>query len=204
MSKANSRRAVSLRWLTRAERLRRGYQENLNEIIMKAIDALRLSLKLSEGDMRFFEEMRDAPLSQPMSGGNHPMWLLGHLTVAEGRMHQIITGEVNPVAHWRPLFDWGTTPSTDASVYPPFDEVMQTYRRLRMRTTTLLEEIGDDGLDRPTQSPPPGLEEWFATVGQTIITILSHQAYHAGQASVARRAAGKQPSFVPSKALREF
>ena len=171
---------------------------------MKATDAIRLALELSDGDMRFLEEMREAPLTRPMVGGNHPLWLLGHLTLAEGRLHQILLGEPNPVARWKPLFDWGTEPSDDASVYPPFDELLETYRRLRSRTLELLAAMSDEDLDQPTKSPPPGLEEWFGTVGQTLLTIASHQGFHGGQASVARRAGGKRPSFVPSEALREF
>ena len=171
---------------------------------MKATDAIRLVLELSNGDMRFIEEMREAPLLRPMDGGNHPMWLLGHLTLAEGRLHQIWLGEPNAVAHLKPLFDWGTEPSDDASVYPTFDELLATYRRLRARTLELLAGLSDEELDEPTKSPPPGLEEWFGTVGQTLMTIALHQGFHGGQASVARRAGGKKPSFVPSQALRDF
>ena len=91
-----------------------------------------------------------------------------------------------------------------AVVYPPFDELLAMYRRLRSRTLELLSRLSDEDLDAPTKSPPPGLEEWFGTVGQTLLTIALHQGYHGGQASVARRAGGKQPSFVPSQALRDF
>lgn len=171
---------------------------------MKAIDAVRMCLNVADGSLRIFEDMRDAPLTRPIADGNHPMWILGHLALAEGRLHQMILSETNPVAHWKPLFDWGTKPSDDPGVYPPFDEVLQTYRTLRSRTLSLLESMSDDDLDRPTPSPPPGLEQWFATVGQTLLTIASHQAFHCGQASVALRAAGNQPAFVPSEAQRNF
>jgi hypothetical protein len=171
---------------------------------MKTVDAIRLALNLGDGDIRFIEEMRDAPLTRPMPGGNHPLWLLGHLALAEGRLHQIWLGEPNPLAHWKPLFDWGTEPSDDLSIYPPFDELLTTYRRLRKRTLQLLDGLSDEDFDQLSKSPPPGLEDWFGTVGQTILTIASHQSFHGGQASVARRAGGKQPSFVPSQALRDF
>ncbi len=171
---------------------------------MKAIDAVRTSLNVAEGDLRFFEDMRDTPLTRPIPDGNHPMWILGHLALAEGRLHQMILGETNPVSHWKPLFDWGTTPSNDPRVYPAFDDVLQTYRKLRSKTLSILDTMSDDDLDRPTPSPPPGLEQWFATVGQTLLTIASHQAFHCGQASVARRASGRSPGFVPSDELRKF
>ena len=172
---------------------------------MKAIDAIRTALALGDDDVRFIEDMRHAPLTRPTPrGGNHPLWLLGHLAVAEGRLHQIITGQPNPLEHWKPMFDWGTEPTDDPAAYPPFDEVLAAYRRLRRKTLALLDEIGDEGLDRPTKSPPPGLEEPFGTIGQALLTIASHQSFHGGQASVARRSTGKSPFFVPSPALRRF
>jgi DinB family protein len=172
---------------------------------MKATDAIRMAFRFRDQGVRAIEDMTHAPLMQPGPyGGNHPMWIIGHLAVTEGRLHKILLGEPNPVEHWKPLFDWGTKPTTEPSAYPPFDEVVQTYRRLRSKTLALLEEFGDDGLDRPTKAPPPGLEAAFATVGQALMTIAMHQVFHDGQASVARQASGKPPAFVPSKELREF
>ena len=72
---------------------------------MKAIDAIRSALKFGDNDIRFIEDMRGSPVTQPCPfRGNHPVWILGHLTVAEGRLRQIVLGEPNPVQHvckWR-------------------------------------------------------------------------------------------------------
>jgi DinB superfamily len=172
---------------------------------MKAIDAIRSAFGFCDLTFRSIQDMRKTALTQPGPyGGNHAMWIVGHLAVAEGRLHKILLGEPNPVEHWKPLFDWETTPKTDPSAYPPFDEVVQTFLRLRAKTLALLNEIGNDGLDRPTKSPPPGLEASFGTVGQAVMTIAMHQVFHNGQASVARRASGKTPVFVPSDTLRAF
>ena len=130
------------------------------------------------------------------------MWIVGHLPVAEGRLHKILFGSPNPVEEWKPLFDWGTQPRTDASAYPPFEEVLQTFRRLRATTLAHLDKIGDQGLDQPTAMVPRGLDAAFATVGKAALTIAMHQAFHSGEGAVARRASGQQPIFVPSEALR--
>lgn len=172
---------------------------------MKAMDAIRTTLGFADQGVRFLETMKDAPLVQPGPfGGNHAMWILGHLTIAEGRLHKILFGSPNPVEHWKFLFDWGSEPKTDPSAYPPFEEVLQTYRRLRAKTVAFLDEIGDQGLDQPTKIPPPGLEAAFATVGKAVMTIAMHQTFHNGEAAVVRRASGQQPIFIPSKELREF
>ena len=68
---------------------------------MKATDAIRIGLELTELDLHFIEDMRHAPLTRPMpNGGNHPWWLIGHLTWAEGNVIKIIRGEPNPVERW--------------------------------------------------------------------------------------------------------
>jgi hypothetical protein len=172
---------------------------------MKTMDAVHIALGFADQGVRVLETMKDAPLVQPGPfGGNHALWILGHVTVAEGRLHKILFGSPNPVAHWKALFDWGSEPQTDPSAYPPFDEVLQTYRRLRAKTRAFLDEIGEHGLDQPTKIAPPGLEAAFATVGQAVMTVALHQTFHNGEAAVARRASGQRPVFVPSKELREF
>lgn len=132
------------------------------------------------------------------------MWIAGHITVIEGRLQKVLHGTPNPVEHWKPLFDWGSEPRTDASAYPPFEEVLQTYRQLREQTYAFLDAGGDDGLDRPTKLPIPGFGAAFETVGPAIMVIACHQVGHLGGATVARRASGKQPAFVPSEELRAF
>jgi uncharacterized damage-inducible protein DinB len=171
---------------------------------MKAIDTIRQALHQADQGIRAMEDMKEDPLRRPFPGGNHPMWILGHLTVTEGRLHKVLWGESNPVEHWKPMFDWGTEPKSELSAYPPFNEVLQTYRRLRAKTLAFLDEVGDEGLDRPTKHPIPGLEKSFDTVGKALTTIAFHQCFHDGQASVARRASGKQPVFQPTEELRRF
>ena len=132
------------------------------------------------------------------------MWIAGHITVIEGRLHKVLRGTPNAVEHWKPLFDWGSELKTDGSAYPPFEEVLQTYRRLREGTLAFLGEVGEDGLDRPTKRPIPGFGPAFETIGPAIMVIACHQCGHLGAATVARRASGKAPAFVPSDEQRAF
>src|SRR5687768_18573980 len=125
---------------------------------MQAIDAIRLALKFSDMGMKHLGEMSDAPLLRPGgpgppggSGGNHAMWIAGHLAVVEGRLQQMLHGTPNPVARWKPLFDWGSEPVDDAAAYPPYDEVVRTFRELRAQTHAFLDDVGEEGLDRPTK-----------------------------------------------------
>ena len=171
---------------------------------MQAIDAIRIALKFSDMSMKHLGEMSDAPLLRPGPwGGNHAMWIAGHLTVVEGRLQQMLHGTPNPVARWKPLFDWGSEPVEDPAAYPPFGEVLETFRGLRARTHAFLEESGEAGLDRPTKCQPPGFSG-FETAGAAIMIIAGHAIGHMGGLTVVRAAAGKDRLFVPSEELRAF
>jgi DinB superfamily len=162
---------------------------------MKTIDLIRGAMQMADKVTgRLADDMRDAPLMRPTSGGgNHPLWLLGHLAVVEGAIPQIAFGEPNPVGQWEKLFGQGTTPSDDAAAYPPYEEVLGTYRDLRRKNVARLEELGEAGLDAAPVAVPPGFEDEMRTVGQTYLTIAMHQMIHYGQLADARRAAGRQP-----------
>ena len=124
---------------------------------MKTIDLIRGAMHMADKVTgRLADDMRDAPLTRPTSGGgNHPLWLLGHLAVVEGAIPQIAFGEPNPVGQWEELFGQGTTPSDDAAAYPPYEEVLGTYRDLRRKNVARLEELGEAGLDAAPVAVPP-------------------------------------------------
>jgi hypothetical protein len=168
------------------------------------MDAIKITLKFSDMAMTHLASMADAPLLRPGPwGGNHAMWIAGHLAVVEGRLHQMLHGGPNPVHHWKPLFDWGSEPVDDPAAYPPFEEVLGKFKDLRQRTHAFLDEAGEEGLDRPTKSQPPGFTG-FETAGAAIMIIAGHAIGHLGGLTVVRTAAGKQRLFVPSDELRAY
>lgn len=165
---------------------------------MKAIDAIRWAMQMTESwTNRLAADMRDAPLTQPTPrGGNHPLWVLGHLAFIEGAVPHVLFGEPNPVEHWAPLFATGTQPTTDPAAYPPFDEILATYRDLRARNLKMLEEIGEAGLDRVPKAVPPGFENEMTSFGRTLLIVAMHNMGHQGQLADARRAAGRVPFII--------
>src|SRR3954449_10321896 len=145
---------------------------------MKALDAIRIVLKFSDMGMTHLSGMSDAPLLRPGPwGGNHAMWIAGHLTVVEGRLQQMLHGGSNPVAHWKHLFDWGSEPVDDPAAYPPFEEVIAKFKELRAQTHAFLDRAGEEGLDQPTKSQPPGFTG-FEKAGQAILIIAVHATGH--------------------------
>ena len=125
--------------------------------------------------------------------GNHAIWTLGHLCVIEGGLRSILMNEPNPVEHWRPLFAAGTKPSSDASVYPGFDELLGTFRELRAGTLKMLDSLDAAALDEAPPNIPPGFEQAMQTVGQTYLLVALHQMVHYGELADVRRVAGLPP-----------
>ena len=162
---------------------------------MKAIDLIRWAMQMTEeGTAALVADMRNAALTQPTSrGGNHPLWVLGHLAYLEGAIPTVLLCEPNPVERWAALFAPGTQPKADAGAYPSFDEVLTTYRDMRARNLKVLDELGEGSLDRTPKQIPPGFEDAMKTFGHTFLLITLHNMVHYGQIADARRVAGHKP-----------
>ena len=162
---------------------------------MNAIDFVRTSLQMSqEWILGMAQDMQSAPLTFPTpQGGNHPLWCLGHLAFAEGNLvHRNIKGVENPLAHWEKLFDQGTTPVADPSVYPSMEEVLAKFHEMRADTLALLDTLTDADLDKPSHVPEE-MRAFFGTVGQCLAAVAIHFGFHGGQIADAHRAAGRAP-----------
>ena len=162
---------------------------------MKAKDLIQWAMAFTdEGTRRLVAPMREIPLTQPTSrGGNHPLWVMGHLAYIEGSVPQVLFGEPNPVDHWESLFAPGSVPQTDPAVYPSFDEVHRTYHELRTNNLRRLAELTEEELDQPPKQIPPGFEEAMGSIGRTYLVITLHQMAHYGQITDSRRVAGIPP-----------
>lgn len=162
---------------------------------MKAIDLIRRAMETSaQFTPRFFEDMRDEPLTQPTPhGGNHTLWVMGHLACSEGALCAMIDGSPCPYEQWWPLFGRGTEPTTDADQYPSFDEVFAAYREVRAATLQRLADMDDADLDRTPKAVPPELAEHFPTIADILLLLPTHENFHIGQVADARRAAGRSP-----------
>jgi uncharacterized damage-inducible protein DinB len=160
---------------------------------MQAKEMIRFALATSNGAvLSAIDKMSDAPTTFPTSnGGCHPLWVLGHLTVVEGMIPEVLFGEANPVAQWEKLFGQDTEAVGNASVYPSFAEVRSKYLELRDRNLRLLDSLTEEDLDRPTKAPPKGLEHEFATFGQSLLVLALHQTMHRSHVTDALRAAGR-------------
>ena len=162
---------------------------------MKTVDFIKMALESSKGwVMGLIMDMKDTPLAQPTpNGGNHPMWVLGHLVRAESDLLDgFILGKPNRFPELEAQFAMGTTPSTNANDYPSMDELLGKFEEIRSATLAHLDTLTDDDLDKPSHAPEE-YSDFFGTVGACYAAMSTHMSFHAGQVADARRAAGRGP-----------
>lgn len=104
-------------------------------------------------------------------------------------IREIMLGGQNPLADWEDLFD-GAEVSGDAGQFPPFDQGLDECRAIRASTTSLLDSLSEEGLDRASANVPDGVEGLFGTYRRCLQYAADHWFMHRGQLADARRAAG--------------
>ena len=163
---------------------------------MQSKDLIRINLELAtQGVLPLIEDMSDAPLTAPTpNGGNHPLWVLGHLTYSEGSLvHWMMLGNPHPLAEWKDVFGIGTTVSYDASDYPAMSEVLDRFHTLRASTLEVFDGLSEEDLDKPSAKCPEDRRDTFGTYRLCLAMAANHWFMHRGQVADARRAAGRQP-----------
>jgi len=166
---------------------------------MKTTECIKMALETSKSfTLGLIDDMRDAPLTQPTAnGGNHPLWILGHLVYSEANIvNNLILGNENPLLEWKEIFAGGSEPVAEADRYPAMDELMQKYEEIRAQTLRVLDSFSDDDLDQPSKNCPPDREALFGTIGKCFVMASLHPALHYGQVADARRTLGRKPAFA--------
>ena len=163
---------------------------------MKTVDFIRASLNGSaRGILPMIDDMKDLLFTFPTpKGGNHPLWVLGHLAWTEGQIvQQVMLGRPNPLAHWESLFGIGSEASADAARYPTFAETLKAFHNLRDETLKVLATLSDDDLDQPSQGCPPEWKAFLRTYADCFRIIIFNTMHHRGQVADSRRVAGRKP-----------
>lgn len=162
---------------------------------MKATELIQVSLQNSRNwAMGLLTDMRDAPTTQPTDrGGNHPLWVLGHLTHSESQLLDVfLLGRENRFPELAPLFGMTSQPTSDPSAYPTMDELLEKNEVIRAAVIEHLAALGDDDLDQRSHAPEE-YADFFGTVGAVFAAMSNHYGFHTGQVADARRAAGRPP-----------
>lgn len=160
---------------------------------MKATEFAKLAMDNGHGwVMGLLADMKDSATTQPTAaGGNHPLWVLGHLVYSESQLLDVfVLGRENRFPELAALFSGGTDPSSNAADYPSMDELFAKFETIRAASVAHLESLSDADLDAKSHGPEE-MGPFFGTVGACFAAIANHQMFHGGQVADARRAAGR-------------
>lgn len=130
---------------------------------------------------------QEESLIQPHPGGNCLNWVVGHLVRTYNHILPMLGQET--VGGNLDRYDRGTPPIQNPAEARGLDELMAAWDEAVKHFDTGLANLTPEILDQPAPGPDPNRTE---TVRSLLNTINFHQAYHAGQAGVLRRIAGKE------------
>ncbi len=160
------------------------------EFIAAALEGGRIWMEALLGDL----DGADALVPATGAGGNHALWILGHLTVSEASiLSSYIQGRSPAMPEWQPLFGQGSQPVADPGKYPSKTWLLTKHREVRAETLAYLKSITDADLENPSHAAHH--TEMFGTVGRCLAILINHQMFHAGQLSDIRRTLGRKPVF---------
>jgi len=143
---------------------------------------------------RWLADLDDTHLAlEPVPGTKTAGWLVGHLSVT-GDFGRRICG-LTPLCpkEWRVLFNPGTFPSLDRSVYPPMAELREAIANVYKSFFADAPSAPDEVLAKPNPyTPAIGA---FPTAGDFAAYLMTgHLAHHLGQLGSWHAAAGLRKS----------
>lgn len=131
----------------------------------------------------------------PAEGVTHIAWQVGHITIANYGLGMMrIRGKRAEDAGLIPEsystnFGRGSVPSTDQSIYPSPERLVEIYKRVNDQLLEEMETYTLEQLDEPSLPEHP----LFKTKFDTLVFLPYHAMMHLGQMGLLRRLAGKDP-----------
>lgn len=132
---------------------------------------------------------------QPVAGQviNHPAWVLGHLAVSNDFAAESLGGQAVCPPAWAALFEQGTRPQADRSLYPTKAVLLDHLQRSVAAVKDRLAMASPQQLAGPA---PDVMRDFFPTMGNFVVfDMTTHAGTHLGQLSAWRRAKGYPALF---------
>lgn len=130
---------------------------------------------------------------QPVASCNHVLWVLGHLAWTDDYFVSSQTGAPTALPEqWGKSMGMGSTPVGDASAYPPVATVMDKLAERREALLSWFKSLTAAQLAAPISGE---LAQFAPTLAALMSNLACHEALHAGQISVIRKALGLRPAL---------
>lgn len=146
---------------------------------------LLLEMAKATPDDKFYEV--------PAKGGNHAAWNLGHIAVTDDLVRTSLGGG-EPVlpTEWHEMFKGGSTCKPGAQGHPSREELLDGLARSRAAVVAWFGGLSESELMEPLSG---GIAQLAQDRTMLMGSLASHEAFHAGQISAARRVFGMPPLF---------
>lgn len=126
---------------------------------------------------------------QPAPGMNHAAWVLGHLACTADMLAVMLGLEPVCPAAWPGLFDWNSSPSADAGLYPAKAELLQALADGHAQLAAALPQV--PAARWTDETPLEAVRGFLPTLGDCFVFVMAaHENMHLGQLSAWRRVQG--------------
>ena len=126
---------------------------------------------------------------QPALGMNHAAWVLGHLACTADMLGAMIGLKPICPPEWVSLFDWNSTPSSDASLYASKATLLKALEDAHAQTAAALPHVPASRWSETT--PLEAVRGFLPTMGDCFVFVMAaHENMHLGQLSAWRRVQG--------------
>ena len=132
---------------------------------------------------------------QPVPGANHPLWIMGHLALADNRFAGRFREETDQKSDaFVDAFWIGSTPVADPAAYPAVVEVRAYFDDRRKNLLKVIDQLTEDELLAPLEPVPENHPMFPApSQGSWLLYAAAHESTHVGQLTVCRRGLGQAP-----------
>ena len=157
--------------------------------------SLNQSRKMLDGLIDTMSSREDW-LHQVHPKANHPLWVVGHLGLADNMFVKRLDADAGDDKDWDEVFWFGSEIYSDSEKYPETDEVLSYCHERRAKLMAAVDAATDDFLLSPT--PDEGMFADAPNMAQMLLFIAYHEGIHTGQFTIAHRALGNEPMFKPN------
>ena len=131
----------------------------------------------------------DAMALQPAPGMNHAAWVLGHLACTADMLGAMIGLKPVCPSDWPTLFDWNSSPSSDASLYSSKATLLKALEDAHVQIAAVLPAVPESRWSETT--PLEAVRGFLPTIGDCFVFVMAaHENMHLGQVSAWRRVQG--------------
>lgn len=126
---------------------------------------------------------------QPAPGMNHAAWVLGHLACTADMLGGMLGLAAVCPDDWPALFDWSSSPTSDASGYPSKATLLQALEDAHAAIAAALPDVAEARWQEAT--PLEAVRSFLPTQGDCFVFVMAaHEMMHLGQLSAWRRVQG--------------